>query len=102
MKRKWSIIRNAMRGRKKTSVCGCSDEILEDAKHVYEYLITDVKNVEKDDVVRDLNRVYFENRGFLTEYQLTQNELFAESDGEQKPDEYLAKRLDITARYQGG
>lgn len=77
------------------------DEILEDAKHVYEYLITDVKNVEKDDVVRDLNRVYFENRGFLTEYQLTQNELFAESDGEQKPDEYLAKRLDITARYQG-
>ncbi len=30
-----------------------------------------------------------------------QNELFAESDGEQKPDEYLAKRLDITARYQG-
>ena len=77
------------------------DEILEDAKHVYEYLITDVKNVEKDDVVRDLNRVYFENRGFLTEYQLTQNELFAESDGEQRSDEYLAKRLDITARYQG-
>ena len=32
---------------------------------------------------------------------MTQNELFAESDGEQKPDEYLAKRLDITARYQG-
>ena len=49
-------------------------------------------------MIRDLNKVYFENRGFLTDYHLMQNELFAEAE----QTEFPAKRLDISARYQGG
>lgn len=51
------------------------------------------KDWKKEDVIRDLNRVYFENRGFLNDYQLMQSELFEELED--------AKRLDISARYQG-
>lgn len=49
----------------------------------------------------DLNRIYFENRGFLNDYQLMQNELFAELDEEAPNGCIQAKRLDISARYQG-
>ncbi len=51
------------------------------------------KDWKKEDIIRDLNRVYFENRGFLNDYQLMQSELFEELED--------AKRLDISARYQG-
>lgn len=51
------------------------------------------KDWKKEDIIRDLNRVYFENRGFLNDYQLMQSELFEELGD--------AKRLDISARYQG-
>ena len=71
--------------------------IPDDAGHVRSYLESDVKALDKDSVVRDLNKVYFENRGFLTDYHLMQNELFAEA----QPTEFPAKRLDISARYQG-
>lgn len=77
------------------------EEITDDAGHIYDYLLTDIKDMEKNSIIADLNRVYFENRGFLTDYQLTQNELFAESDESEKIDDYTPKRLDITARYQG-
>ena len=56
-----------------------------------------VKALDKDSVIRDLNKVYFENRGFLTDYHLMQNELFTEEE----QTEFPAKRLDISARYQG-
>ena len=73
------------------------EEITDDAGHIYDYLLTDIKDMEKNSIIADLNRVYFENRGFLTDYQLTQNELFAESDESEKIDDYTPKRLDITA-----
>lgn len=76
-------------------------EITDDAKHICEYLMVDVKNLDKDSIIRDLNKVYFENRGFLTDYQLTQNELFGELDEKENPDGYMARRIDIAARYQG-
>ena len=60
------------------------EEITDDAGHIYDYLLTDIKDMEKNSIIADLNRVYFENRGFLTDYQLTQNELFAESDESEK------------------
>lgn len=43
-------------------------EIPEDAGHIRSYLESDVKALDKDSVIRDLNKVYFENRGFLTDY----------------------------------
>lgn len=73
------------------------ETIPEDARHIRSYLESDVKNVDKDSLIRDLNKVYFENRGFLTDYHLTQNELFTEVENTEFP----AKRLDISARYQG-
>lgn len=73
------------------------EEIPDDAGHVRSYLESDVKAMDKDSVIRDLNKVYFENRGFLTDYHLMQNELFAEAE----QTEFPAKRLDISARYQG-
>ena len=76
-------------------------EIKDDAQHIYEYLISDVKSIGNNDIIRDLNKVYFENRGFLTDYQLTQGELFTESDELEKTEGFSAKRLDIVARYKG-
>ena len=72
-------------------------EIPEDAAHIRSYLESDVKALDKDSVIRDLNKVYFENRGFLTDYHLMQNELFTEEE----QTEFPTKRLDISARYQG-
>lgn len=76
-------------------------EIADDAKRIQEYLASDIKGTYKDSVLTNLNQVYFENRVFLTDYQLTQGTLFEELDKEEKIEGYTAKRLDITARYQG-
>lgn len=77
------------------------EEVSETASHICSYLESDVKTLDKESVIRDLNKVYFENRGFLTDYQLVQNELFAETEQIDKADGVSAKRLDISARYQG-
>lgn len=72
-------------------------EIMQNAGNVRDYLEVDAKALDKDTVVRDLNKVYYENKGFLTDYHMVQSELFAE-------DEYMEfspKRLDLSARYQG-
>ncbi len=45
--------------------------------------------------------LFYENRSFLNDYQLTQTELFGELDEEAEFGVQRAKRLDITARYQG-
>ena len=76
-------------------------EISNDVKNIYDYLACDVKTSDKDNIVNNLNKVYFENRGFLTDYQLTQSELFGEMQNEEYADEYNPKRMDILARYQG-
>ena len=71
-----------------------------DAKYVRDYLETEGKALSKDTIINNLNSVYFENRGFLVDYQLMQNELFEDLE-ENKIDEFTPKRLDISARYQG-
>lgn len=75
------------------------DEISENVNDICEYL-SDVKNIDKDSVVNNLNQVYFENRSFLTDYQLAQGTLF-DTENEEMAYGYSAKRLDISARYQG-
>lgn len=71
------------------------------AGKVREFLSLDCQNLQKDNVIRNLNQVYFENRGFLTDYQLTQTELFKELEEEAVPGAAAPGRLDIYARYQG-
>lgn len=72
-----------------------------DAYRVHAYLEDDAENTDRESIIRDLNKVYFENRGFLTDYQLTQTELFAVEERMERPDGFSPKRLDISARYQG-
>ncbi len=76
-------------------------EILNDAKNIRDYLKTDIKGMDKESIVNRLNQVYYENRGFLIDYQLTQNNLFESADDDEKQEGFTAKRLDISARYQG-
>lgn len=80
---------------------GESAEFREDAGKVRSVLEPDCRTLQKEAVIRDLNRIYFENRGFLNDYQLTQTELFEELEEEAEPGVPSAKRLDIHARYQG-
>ncbi len=72
-----------------------------DAAAVRAFLAVDCQELDKEAVIRDLNKVYFENRGFLNDYQLTQTERFTELDEEARPGDATARRLDIGARYQG-
>ncbi len=58
-------------------------------------------NLQKETVIQELNRIYFENRSFLMEYQLTQKEQFEELEEQAQRGDPPAKRLDILARYQG-
>lgn len=77
------------------------DGVQKDAMHVREYLEAQIKSVEKDAILNDINKVYFENKGFLTDYQLSQNKLFTELGQKQWSQSFPATRLDYTAQYQG-
>lgn len=68
---------------------------------VREFLEPECGNMELDSIIRELNRVYFENRSFLNDYQPNQTELFEELDKDNPYGCPSAKRLDIMARYQG-
>lgn len=76
-------------------------EITNTVKGIRDYLKTDVKGMDKESVVSSLNQVFYENRSFLTDYQLTQNHLFEDDDVNAGVAGFSAKRLDISARYQG-
>ena len=77
------------------------EEMDKSAKSICEYLEVYAKSLNKDDILQEYNRVYFENRGFLNDYQLIQTELFGELDEKRESGQLSAKRLDINARYQG-
>lgn len=99
--KKVSYFKSCFEAERRLQYAALPQELPEDARNTFDYLSADVRNLSKDDVIRDLNRIYFENRGFLTDYQLTQNELFAELDEQGSVEGYSAKRTDIQARYQG-
>ncbi|MGI6012509.1 MAG: TIGR02680 family protein [Ruminococcus sp.] len=65
------------------------------------YLQGECREQDLDQIIRNLNQVYFENRGFLSDYQIMQTELFEELSQEAQQGDPPAKRLDIAARYQG-
>ncbi len=73
----------------------------EDVVRVRSFLEPDCKALSVNTVNQDVQRIYFENRGFLNDYQLTQTELFEELESTRRPGEPSAKRMDIYARYQG-
>lgn len=55
----------------------------------------------KEDILARLNQVYFENRGFLTEYQLTQTPIFEELEVAFPEIGRSAKRMDMYAKFRG-
>ena len=71
------------------------------AEKIRSLLAGECRDMDKEQIIRSLNQVYFENRGFLTDYQIMQTELFEELDREAQKGDPSAKRLDIAARYQG-
>ena len=73
----------------------------ESAEKIRSLLAGECREMDKEQIIRSLNQVYFENRGFLTDYQIMQTELFEELDQEAQKGDPSAKRLDIAARYQG-
>ena len=72
-----------------------------DLSGICTYLESDVKTLGKKNIIASLNQVYFENRGFLNEYQVMQGDLFTEFDENMPEGEQEAARQDFTARYQG-
>lgn len=76
-------------------------ETAEPAERIRSLLAGECRDMDKEQIIRSLNQVYFENRGFLTDYQIMQTELFEELDREAQKGDPSAKRLDIAARYQG-
>lgn len=76
-------------------------EAAEPAEKIRSFLAGECRDMDKEQIIRSLNQVYFENRGFLTDYQIMQTELFEELDRESQKGDPSAKRLDIAARYQG-
>lgn len=76
-------------------------EISENAGKVRRYLAVDQKGAQKESIVNDLNKVYWENRGMLGDYQLMQTNLFEELEMPEQKGNLSVKRLDIVARYQG-
>ncbi len=77
------------------------EEISHRVQKAAEYLSGECGGQDLDQIIRNLNQVYFENRGFLTDYQIMQTELFEELSEEAQNGDPPAKRLDIVARYQG-
>ncbi|MGN0360046.1 MAG: TIGR02680 family protein [Hominisplanchenecus sp.] len=100
-RRKDTYLRKCYEAEKSLSYVALPEELAEDPGKVRDFLAGDCAQLEKDAVIRDLNKVYFENRGFLNDYQLTQTELFEELDALAQKGDPAAKRLDILARYQG-
>ena len=77
------------------------EELAQEVSKVRGYLATDCRELQKEKIIRDLNEVYFANKGFLNDYQLMQTELFGELDEFAEKGDPAAKRMDILARYQG-
>lgn len=77
------------------------ESIGNDVKQILRYLESDAKQWNKDNIIADLNKVYFENRGFLADYKPVQNELFEDLELQIGNETVSAKRLDISARYNG-
>ncbi len=48
------------------------EEMQTDVNSICEYLEADTKSLGKQNVITSLNQIYFENRGFLNEYQVMQ------------------------------
>ncbi|MBB5266254.1 uncharacterized protein (TIGR02680 family) [Catenibacillus scindens] len=71
------------------------------AQMARDFLSPECWDMDKEQIIRSLNQVYFENRGYLMDYQIMQTEIFEELDREAQRGDPPAKRLDIEARYQG-
>lgn len=78
------------------------EELGRDAKTVQEYLAVTCQNLHRENLNNDLNKVFFENRGFLNDYQLVQTELFADLDEQGKKRGSTGKTCGYPGKISGG
>lgn len=76
-------------------------ELDKDAAHVRSFLESQAKDIDKNSIIADLNRVYFENKGFLNDYHPAQSMLFEDLLPYDLEKTVSGKRLNLTAQYQG-
>ncbi len=81
--------------------CEVPEELNGEASKVRNYLANDVKSLKKNDVLQELNNVYFGNKADMSEYSLTQGELFSDLDDENDDLMHSPKRFDLSGRYDG-
>lgn len=86
---------------KELGYVGLPEGLGEDASEVKSFLDPDCGALAREAVIQDLNGIYFQNRGFLNDYQLTLTELFEKFEEETPSGLPSPKRMDIHARYQG-
>lgn len=77
------------------------ENVPDDARRVRAYLENDARNVDRTDIIGDLNKVYSDNKGFLTGYNIMDGVIFEEENQINRSDGFSAKRIDISAQYQG-
>lgn len=79
---------------------------LELANGILKALGTAVENDKKEELIERINHVYFDNRGYLNEYNLTMNHLFSEEVEDSAMREEIAsrniqfRRIDIVGKYR--
>ena len=100
-RRRGEYLRKCYEAEMALSYVAIPEELVQEVGKVCGYLATDCRELQKEKIIRDLNEVYFANKGFLNDYQLMQTELFGELDEFARKGDPAAKRMDILARYQG-
>ena len=77
-----------------------NDDMEDQAEKVCSMLTGKFGNKKQADLHGKLQGAYHEHRGYLADYQLTLQTLFAEAD-EEETDAVSMRRTDITAKYRG-
>jgi hypothetical protein len=78
--KKGEHFRNCYEAEKKLDYVVFPEEFPVDAKSVRDYLAPESRELAKETLIGNLNQVYFENRGFLNDYQPMQNDLLLPGD----------------------
>lgn len=78
-----------------------NDDMEDQAAKVCHMLAGSFGSRKQSDIFGNLQEVYHQNRGYLLEYQITMQTLFAEMDENTSVFDASMKRIDISAKFRG-
>lgn len=78
-----------------------NDDMEDQAVKVCHMLSGSFGSRKQSDIFGSLQEIYHQNRGYLLEYQITMQTLFAEMDEDTSVFDASMKRIDISAKYRG-